>query len=406
MPAHRTPRWSPGETAILREHYPTRGIEIAELLSGRSWQSIYIKANKLGLRCERLTDAPESKLRGEKLEDAIRLRETEGWSFARIGAKLGVSEAAACNAVLIALCPRKGFTPAQRDDHGRLTAEGMERLRLALRKGLKGVDIQLRLGVSAACIAEQRRRYARELKARGKAPLPAPGGGAAYSGVKLSRAAKAEVEALFMQGLGSQKVHERTGVSHTSVVRIRARLVRKLARRGEALPGCDARGNRRVQAEGNRFIPEESKVALRAMILDRAPVRRAAALLAIGLCSAYRIRDELAAEMRARGEQLPAPVLPGRVKAGYGISTVWPPQGAEQIFAFRKMLANRTFDEAKCAWQAARREEARQERERPRTFEEQLERIGRGEIGIAVALPRAHLDTTRLRAEEQPARAA
>lgn len=406
MPAHRSPRWTPDEVAILRAHYPTGGLEAVQpLLPDRSWHSIYVKANKLGLRSERITDAPEPKLSGDALEEAIRLREVEGWSFARIGAHFGVAEASACNAVLIALCPRKGYRPAERDEHGRLTAEGLERLRLALRKGLKGVDIQLRLGLSASTIAEQRRRYNRDLKARGKALLPPPGGGEAYSGVKLTRAAKAEVEALFMEGFGTAKVSERSGVSKTSCTRIRNRLIKRLKRRGETLPGCDENGRRRTVGASVNFITEAQREALRAMLLDRMPVRRAAMLAAIGSCSAYRIRNELAAELQAQGRELPKPILPGKSRVVVGDAN-WPPHGPREIFAFRALLANLPFDEAKAEWRRRKREEREAERTRPRSFEEQLERIGRGEISIAPALARRHLDTTILRPETDERKAA
>lgn len=405
MSAHRTPRWTSAEVAILREHYPAGGLEAAQsLLPSRSWHSIYVKAHKLGLRCERVTDAPKPKLDGDDLEEAIQLREQEGWSFARIGAHFGVSEASACNAVLIALCPRKGYRPAERDEHGRLTAEGVDRLRLALRKGLKGVDIQLRLGLSASCIAEQRRRYARELKARGKAPLPPAGGGEMYSGVKLTRAMKAEIEARFMEGLGTLKVSQMTGASKTSCTRVRNRLIRRLKRQGKTLPGCDERGVRHVQAESSRFIPGEVKAALRGMLLERVPVMRAAKLLAVGSCSAYRIRDELAADMKARGEELPKPKRPGRVR--YPADPTWPPNGPAEIYAFREMLAEMSFDEAKAEWRRRRREERKAEAERPRSFAEQLARVQRGEIGIASAMPRHHLDTTLLRGDADPRAAA
>lgn len=391
MAAHRTPRWTPAEVALLREHYPIGGLDMVQPhLPGRSWQSIYVKAHKLGLRCAKVTDAPKSKLQGADLEEAIRLREVEGWSFAHIGAHLGVAEASACNAVLIALCPRKGFIPAQRDAHGRLTAEGLERLRLALRKGLKGVEIQLRLGVSAACVAEQRRRYNRDLKARGKALLPPPGGGAAYSGVKLTRAKKVEAEALFLQGFGTAKVADRAGVSKTSATRIRNRLVARLKRKGQTLPGCDSRGVRHVQAESSRFIPEASRDALRALLLERMPVRRAAMLLAIGGSSAYRIRDELAAELTTRGEALPKPILPGSSPVRIH-SAHWPPDGAKEIYAFRELLREQSFDDARAEWCRRKREERQAEAQRPRSFEEQLERIGRGEIGVAASMARPHL---------------
>lgn len=393
MPAARTPRWTADELAVLRETYPHGGAEgVAARLPGRSWRSVYVKAHRLGLTCGRATGGRKPELTGDALEEAIRLREVEGWSFARIGARFGVAEASACNAVLIALCPRKGYTPAQRDAYGRLTVEGIERLRLALRKGLKGVDIQLRLGVSASLVAEERRRYNRELKARGKALLPPPGGGEAYSGARLSRAKKAEVEALFLQGLGTLKVSQKSGVSRTSCIRIRARLVKRLKRKGEALPGCDERGRRRVHAESSRFIPEPLKQALRDMLLDGLPVRRAAMLCAIGACSAYRIRDALRAELEAQGEVLPKPRLPGRRRQE--VSPTWPPRGVQEIYAFRQLLQDRSFEEAKAEWRKRKRDEIATEKARPRSFEEQLARIKSGEIGIAPAFTRQHLEPT------------
>ena len=57
-----------------------------------------------------------------------------------------------------------------------------------------------------------------------------------------------------MQGLGSKKITERTGVSNTQVGRIRNRLIKRLGRKGECLPGCDRDGRRTVQKESARFI--------------------------------------------------------------------------------------------------------------------------------------------------------
>ena len=387
---------------MLEEFYPSEGVDCVEYLPGRSWHAVHMKAHKLGLKCEKETAAPVARLAGEDLEQAILLRKEQGWSFARIGAKFGVSEAGANNAVMVALCPRKGFKPAERDELGRLLPEGKARLRYALKKGLKGCDIQLRLGLSAGRIAEERRRYNAELKAAGKITLPPPGGGVAYSGVKLTRAKKAEVEALFMQGLGTMKVAERTGVSKTSCTRIRNRLIARLKRKGEVLPGCDARGARHVQAESARFVTDEQKALLRLRLLACEPVARAARDLVIGLCTAYRLRDEFRTELEACGETLPDPVLPG---SGYRRSTgaVWPPEGTQQIFAFRALLTDMPFEDAKIRWKTDRRAAIDVERTRPRTFAEQLERIRTGQIGIAPAMPRQHIDTTVLRPEEMPA---
>lgn len=311
MSAHRSPRWSPSEIAILREHYPRGGIKaVVELLPGRSVHSIQVRLSRLGIKCGRvMCDAPKCVLTGDDLEEAIRLRES-GWSFLRIGARFNVAESSACNAVLNALCVRRGFTPAERDERGRLTDRGMERLRWMLKKGFKGVEIQLRLAVSASCVAEQRRRYNRELKAKGKALLPPPGGGTRYSGVKLTREQKARVEQLFLDGYGTANVARMAGVSKTSCTRIRNRLIARLKRRGEALPGCDANGKRRAIRDHARHVPEEMKEKLRELILARVPVKRAAESIGLGLSSAYRLRDEMVAD----GFAIPKPRLPGRVR--------------------------------------------------------------------------------------------
>lgn len=392
MPAHRTPRWTAPELDILTAQYPDRGIDVADQLPGRSWHSIHVKAHILGLKCRKVTDAPKPRLSGADLEEAIRLREVEGWSFARIGAKFGIAEASANNAVLIALCSRRGFTPAERDQYGRLTEQGRERVRYALKKGLKGVDIQLRLGVSASCVAEQRRRYNRDLQERGKAMLPAPGAGEAYSGVKLSKAKRLEVEQCFLQGFGTAKVAERTGASKTSCTRIRNRLVKRLKRKGETLPGCDINGVRRTVAESTMFIPASQRDALRAMLLDRVPVRRAAAIAAIGTSSAYRIRDELAAELEQRGEKLPPPILPGRGRADVYDQAHWPPKGAAALATFRALLRDHDFDDAKALWRRSRREEAQVEARRPKSFEEQLALVATGKLKLAPTMNRAHLE--------------
>lgn len=395
MPAHRTPRWTAAELAILRERYPDHGIEgVRELLPTRSWQSIYVKANKLGIRCTHRGDAPKPKLAGADLEEAIRLREEQRWSFARIGAHFGIAETSACNAVMIALCTRRGFTPAQRNARGCLTPEGLERVRYALKKGLKGIDIQLRLGVSAACVAEQRRRYNADLAGRGKALLPPPGGGQRYSGVKVTRAERQQVEELYLQGLGVLKIAARTGVSKTTSTRIRERLVRRLRRKGQCLPGCDVNGVRHQQAESFRHVHPAQVEVCRRLLRDRVPVRRAAALSALGACAAYRIRDELAAELAAQGKALPRPVLPGRSKRA-APDPFWPPAGAAQLYAFRALLENLPFEAAKARWRADRRRERDEARAaeaaRPRTFEDQLARVAAG-AGITRALTRTHLE--------------
>jgi hypothetical protein len=408
MPAHRIPRWSSSELAVLREHYPALGGDCIEHLPGRSWTSVVQKAHKLGLRCKKAVIAPTARLTGEALEEAIVLREQQQWSFARIGAKFGLSEAAVCNAVLIALCPRKGFRAAERSASGCLLPEGKARLRYALKLGLKACDIQLRLGLSAGRIAEERRRYNAELKAAGKALLPPPGRGTSYSGVAVPRSLKAEIEALFLQGLGTKKISERTGASHTTITRVRTRLIKRLRRKGETLPGCDASGKRHKASESVAYIHPENIRVLREQLLEGVPVRRAAWFAAVGASTAYRQRDLLAAELKAQGERLPTPRLPGRCrKPGYRDDPLWPPATAADLIAFRGMLVDGTsFEQAREGWRERRRAERQAAREKEltynRSFEEQLERIARGEIGISMAIPRAHLETTHLRHEEMP----
>jgi len=391
MSAHRTPPWSQQEIAALEEFYPSMGVDCVQHLPNRSWRAVQQKAFKLGIACEKATSAPKPRLMSDELEEAIRLREDEGWSFARIGAKFGVAESSACNAVLIALCPRKGFTPAERDEHGRITQAGLDRLRYALKLGLKGVEIQLRLGVSASCVAEQRRRYQRDLKARGKAPLPPPGRDTAYSGKKLSREKVREVEALFLEGYGTLKAHEATGVAKTSCTRIRNRLVRRLAKKGKSLPGCDQTGRRLEQKESSRFLCPEQVAALEALLREGVPVLRAARETAIGSCTAYRLRNELRERLVAEGKNLPSVDRSQSTKGSAAFDPTWPPRGQKGLFAFRELLREMPFDQAKAKWRRDRREERAAEARRPKTFEEQLARIARGEIGLAPSINRPHL---------------
>lgn len=376
MPAHRAPRWTPREVAALRDSYRADGLEAAmKLLPGRSWHSIYVKAFKLGIRCEREPDAPRCRLQGDDLEEAIKLREADGWSFARIGAHFGIAESSACNAVMIALCTRKGFTPAERHANGRLTERGMERLRWCLKKGLKGVEIQLRLGLSASCIAEQRRRYNAELKANGKAALPPPGNGVAYSGARVSLATRREAERLFLEGFGTLKVSEQTGASKTVCTRIRGRLIRRLKKSGQSLPGCDVDGTRRVMRDHSRHVPDELRAKVRELILQRVPVRRAAAMCGVGTCTAYRIRDALKAELG----DIPKPRLPGKTKPLQ--REMMQAQAIPPASMWRYRLLVRQLGDADQARAALRAELA--EAKRNLTFEDQLELIAQGRLKIA-----------------------
>lgn len=392
MPMPKSPPWSQQELAILADIYPREGINgAADALPDRSWKAIFQRASKMGLRSPVASPAPRAKLQGADLAQAVRLREDKGWAFARIGACFGVSESAACNAVIAAQSVKAGYRPARRDANGRLVPEELERLRLMLKKGLKGVEIQLRMGLSASRVAEERRRYDRDLKERGKALLPPPGGGEAYCGVKVPKAVKAEIERLLLEGYGAQAIAKQCAASKSTVGRIRTRLVARLRKRGEALPGCDVDGKRRRAKASLRFIPQESIDALRARLLDREPVRRAANALGIGISSAYRIRDELAAEMAARGEALPAPILPGRVRPGTHDGWLPPELLSRHRLLVREIgleaataQVKREMAEAKAAERAARITAAK-----PATLEQQIEALRRGARLVPAFKPHA-----------------
>ncbi|PJI89044.1 hypothetical protein DAH55_03950 [Sphingomonas koreensis] len=402
MPRAKAPAWTSEEIAVLHEIYPVGGINaVTDLLPERSWQAIFVMASRLGIRSTVVTEAPKARLQGDRLERAIVMREEQGWSFARIGAELGVSEASACNAVLIALCTRKGFRPAERDAKGRLLPEGIERLRYALRKGYKGVDIQLRLGLSAGRIAEERRRYSAELKAAGKVPLPPPGGGEAYSGVKVSRAMIAAIEAAFMEGLGTLKVHERTGASKTTILRARDRLIGRLSRKGQCLPGCDI-GGKRVRYTDHFFqIPDAARAEFRRLILvEGMSARRAGLHAGIGGSEAYRMREAIVADFEAAGLPIPSTRrLPSRGPAYRRVTAedALLPTGKAAMAAYRQYAAAHGYPAARqkladdrAAAAAAAREEAR----RPKSFEEQLALVAAGKARVVANIPLRRPDPT------------
>ncbi len=315
-------------------------------------------------------------LHGEALTRAVELYES-GQSMEATARAIGMPTPTVQNGVMAALCVRRGYRPAERDKNGYLTSAGVERLREMLRKGMKGVDIQLRLGVSASTISNERGRYNVDLKARGKRPLPRPGGGAMYSGARLSREQIKEVERLLHTGLGSQQVGRKTGISSTSVIRIRAALVKRLARKGEVLTGCDKRGKRVKLANLVHAVPEAAKAKLRQLIADRVPVSRAAVMTNIGSCYAYKVRDEMRAEYAARGEFLPAPIKLGRKLAKEAdFRAAWLPGGRANKVLYRTILIACGGDEAE-----ARRKTIRAIAERDGddpTMAEQFDRLRRG----------------------------
>jgi len=377
MPAHRNPRWTSSEVAILCEAYP-KGMKAAfEALPHRSVYSINLKAHRLGLKVANPHYHGRSyKLAGTDLEEALRLREA-GWSMLKIGAKFGVAECSASNAIIREQCIRGGYTPAERIN-GRLTPESRDRLRWMLKKGLKGVEIQLRLGVSAACVHNERERYNAELKAKGKAPLPPPGNGLRYSGVRVPKEKVKEAERLFLAGYGTLKVSQMAGVSKTVCTRIRGRLIKRLKTKGQILPGCDANGKRRVMREHARHVPEPAKAKLRQLILARVPIRRAASMCGIGASFAYKYRDELKAELGG----LPKPRLPGKTRPLQSELLRAQAIPNEHMWRYRALV--RELGDCDKARAALRAEIS--ETKRLTTFEQKLEAVARGEVGIGEKL--------------------
>lgn len=383
----RAASWSADELAVLADVYPREGVVgAAAALPARTPRAIEQRAFKAGLKSPIVGDAPSLKLESDRLEQAIRWHE-QGRTFVSIARELGIGPTAVTNAILITLCPRRGYRPAERDATGRMTDESKERLRYMLKKGIKGVEIQLRLGLSAARVAEERRRYQRDLAARDKAPLPPPGGGTQYCGVPIPAAKRKAVEALLLDGFGSTTAARRTGVSIPSAKNIRTRLVARLARKKQALPGCDLTGKRTAGAkESIHYIPEAAIAELHRRLLNGEPVAPASKACGIGLCGAYRIRDRLAADLAAHGAALPKPIRMGRGSARRAAERGddWLPE--DRRHQFRELCHKHGFDEAKQlviaeveAQRLADVAARAAERARPKTFEEQLARVASGQ---------------------------
>ncbi len=397
-------RWAKGELEVLRTWYPLEGAEgVAARLPRRKVSSVESRARRLRLLGPLPARGLRLALKGADLEEAIRLHRDERLGFGSIGRRFGICEGAASNAVLITLARRAGARPAERDQLGNVTSAGRERIREALRKGWKGVDIVARLAVSAGTVSNERRRYNAELKERGKRPLPPLGGGERYSGARIAPATKREVERLYLSGHATLKVSEKTGVSHTHCLRIRTKLVRRLKRQGEALPGCDRNGKRLSYPDTVVRIPATQLLELRRLLLDRVPVREAALRLGIGGSMAYRERNLLKVELEARGEQLPPPLLPGRTAS----TARWLPIGRNWIILYRRLTAAHGENKARriigeglqtlaalpraigCAMENDRRR-------RRLSFDEQLERVRNGaSLSRVIPMPgRALADVT------------
>jgi hypothetical protein len=385
-------RWSDEEVEVLRTIYVRQGLEAAMAqLPGRPRQAIYVKANKLGIHTShRPVRVGIYRQLGAR---ALELRR-QGLSYSAIGRELGMCEAAATNAVLHGECIAAGHRPIERDANGKITREGVERIRLMLRKGLKHRDIQNWCGVSAATITRERRRYEVYLKANGKAPLPPPGGGERYSGVAITKEQRAHVEQLYLQGFGAGKVSARSGVSRTHCLRIREKLIRRLKRRGECLPGCSPDGRRQQMKDHGRSIPAASLNKLRALLLDGEPVARAARAAVVGGSTAYRVYHQLRAEFAAEGKALPR--KPWRGRHRQAVSKMSSPKlpGKRWGIDRYRMLVNAEGKSHEEAVAAVRAEWAEQLRAMP--FEERIRlQLDNGAKIVAVLRPvRAVPDVT------------
>lgn len=299
--------WSSAELHVLETVYVERGVLAAMAqLPGRSDGAIFQKAFKLGLKCA-AQGFPRGSYR-EISEEAWRLRHEENLSYSSIGHLLGVCEAQATNAVLYAECIKAGHTPLQRHGGGRLHAEGRVRLRTMFRKGWTHRRIQEWTGCPAATLTRERKLYDAELKAKGLAPLPPIGGGLRYPGAKIPRDLRRAVERLYLEGFGTATVSRRTAVSKTHCLRTRQKLINRLRRKGECLPGCDIKGRRLVVIGHRRHIPPELIAHMRRLLLKGgASVAKCAEIAGIGSCSGYKIFHQLKAEMEAQGRALPMP---------------------------------------------------------------------------------------------------
>jgi uncharacterized protein YerC len=344
----RRPAYTPREDVTLRKLFPSLGTAAcAEKLKRRSPASIKQRAAILGLK-----PPPDQRHQGLKHSlsdgqaDAAMAMHNQGVSFAKIGAQFGICEATATNAVRRAECLHFGGTPAKRDSSGAILAKDIARLRQMLREGRKGCDIARALGISANSVSYHRHRYTAALKLDGSsALLPEPGQGAVYSGRKLSAETRREVTDLLLSGLGKARVARETGASPSQVTRIRGRLVKSLARKGQCLAGCAADGKRLVTLKSTCFITPELVTKFRAHLLARVPVRSAALMTAIGCSTAYRLRDALRAELEAEGKTLPEPILPGRQSPSARADTHWLPVGT--IYQFRALLETTDFETAR-----------------------------------------------------------
>lgn len=307
----RTKRWTAYEERVLRRLYPVGGAEAVQEKVKRARTAIMQKAHMLEIPGPpKMPPALVTKLQGVNLTRALEWFDAKV-PIEEIARRLRMGAPTVQNGVMIGLARRSG-TAAERDPEGHLTPYGLEQLREALRQGWKGREIQERLGISASRVSRERKVYSAELRKTRKKALPPPGAGVPYCGVKVAPAKKREVARLFLEGFGTAKISEQTGVSKTVCLRVRAALVKRLRRKGQCLPGCDAKGVRRVIKESVHFVKSEQVEALRKLLLDRVPVQAAAKIVGMGASRAYVERDRLAGDLREQGKELPPPRRMGK----------------------------------------------------------------------------------------------
>lgn len=392
----RRPHWQPHEIEILRTVYAEQGLAAAmRALPGRHRQAIYVKANKLGIECK--GQQFRTGWYVEHSEEAWRLRHEEKLSYVDIGKRLGSCEAQATNAVLYAECIKSGHTPLERYRGGRLRPEGRERLRIMFRKGWTHRKIQEWTGCPSATLTRERKLYAGELKAKGLAPLPPIGGGLRYSGARIPKALAKRVVQLYLEGYGTKSVVRMTGVSNTHSLRTRTRLVARLRRKGQCLPGCDIDGVRRVFKDHVRHVPQVSIDDLaRLLKAGEHSVKRCAELAGVGSCFAYRF-------YHANKELLGFPPLKGW-GSKKGLADVrLSKDGTQQGFIrYRQLLRDgKTPTEARALIDAetraekirlaeaaqAERNQLAVERRRPKSIQEQIALLEQGKATLSFERP-------------------
>ncbi len=195
-----------------------------------------------------------------------------------------------------------------------------------------------------------------------------------------------------MNGHGAPRIATMTGVSKTHVQRRRRKLITRLKRKGECLPGCDASGRRIAYKDSLANVSDTQKKIVRVELMRGTPVARAAKIAVIGSSFAYKLRDELKDELERAGKALPPIKRLGRVKAeAVDRQLDWLPKGRTNLILYRRFLAEVDGDTAL----ARRRTIAAlmpatlpvPRLNRPLTFEEQLARIASGQAKIIDKIP-------------------